>query len=442
VIRREFDPKGRPVGLRRVRIQPGRRRLGAQRLWPIDPASISLDPTVIRRRCSPVDIDPRSTTMYTLLILFFLIAIVISFLCSLWEAVLLSVTPSYAQIKLKEGTKVGKRLQAFKENIDRPLAAILTLNTIAHTVGAIGVGDQAAKIWAETDPMITNFVVPVGMTLAILILSELIPKTAGANYWKELAPFTMSSLSLVIRLLYPLVWFSQFITRALKKDKSKSVFSRMDLLAMAEVGAKHGVFEQHESDIINNLLQFNAIRARDVMTPRTVVKAAPESMTIKAFFEANRELRFSRIPIYQDESRDHVTGYFLKDELLAHLVKEQGDAPVSKLRRDIIVINEDFPIPELFNRFLAKREHIALVTSDYGGMSGIVTMEDVIETLLGMEIVDELDQAEDMQALARKNWERRAKSLGLIPEVAPEPRSIEAGATGTEEAVPEAPKGD
>ncbi len=357
--------------------------------------------------------------MYTLLIVFFLVAIVISFLCSLWEAVLLSVTPSYAQIKLKEGSKVGRRLQAFKANIDRPLAAILTLNTIAHTVGAIGVGDQAAKIWSDANPLVTNLLVPVVMTLAILILSELIPKTAGANFWKELAPFTMSSLSIAIRVLYPLVWFSQFITMALKKDKSRSVFSRLDLLAMAEVGAKQGVFEQQESEIISNLLRFNTIRAKDVMTPRMVVKAAEETETIKGFFDRHHELRFSRIPLYRGDSRDHVTGYILKDELLAKLVKDEGDVPVSTLRRDIMVINEDFPIPELFNRFLEKREHIALVVGEFGGMSGIVTMEDVIETLLGMEIVDELDRSEDMRALARRSWECRARAHGLIEEVAP-----------------------
>jgi CBS domain containing-hemolysin-like protein len=305
----------------------------------------------------------------------------------------------------------------FKENIDRPLAAILTLNTIAHTVGAIGVGDQAAKIWVDANPLITSLVVPVVMTLAILVLSELIPKTAGANFWKELAPFTVSSLVVVIRLLFPLVWFSQFVTKALKKDKSKSVLSRMDLLAMAEVGAQEGVFKQQESEIISNLLRFNSIRARDVMTPRTVVKMAVEDETIQAFFDRNKALRFSRIPLHETGSRDQVTGYFLKDELLAKLVDGAGDSPLSSLKRDIMVINEDFPIPDLFNRFLAKREHIAAVIGEFGGLSGIVTMEDVIETLLGMEIVDELDHVDDMRALARRSWECRAKAVGLIEEV-------------------------
>lgn len=352
--------------------------------------------------------------MISLLITFFFLAIVISFLCSMWEAVLLSITPSYAQIKLKEGSRVGKRLQVFKENIDRPLAAILTLNTIAHTVGAVGVGNQASKIWADTNPLITSFIVPVVMTLAILVLSELIPKTIGANFWKELASFTVKSLSLVITFLFPLVWFSQFITKALKKDKSKSVFSRMDFLAMAEVGAAQGVFEEHESELISNLLKFNTIRAEDVMTPRVMVKAVQRDMTIGQVYQANRDTHFSRILLFRGETIDNITGYILKDELLTNLVENRKNEPVHALERKIITVQESFPILELFNRFLKHREHIALVAGEFGGMSGIVTMEDVIETLLGLEIVDENDRVEDMRILARKNWQKRAKSLGLL----------------------------
>jgi CBS domain containing-hemolysin-like protein len=350
------------------------------------------------------------------LISFFLLAIVVSFLCSMWEAVLLSITPSYAQVKLKEGSRVGRLLSDFKESIDRPLAAILTLNTIAHTVGAVGVGNQATKIWAATDPLVTGLVVPVVMTLAILILSELIPKTLGANLWKELTPFTARSLDLVIRFLFPLVWFSQFITGILKKDKGRSVFSRKDFLALTEVGAEQGVIEEHESDIISNLLKFNDIRAVDVMTPRVMVKAASRALTIGEFYEVIRDTGVSRIPLYKEGSKDSITGYVLKDELLASLVENRAKEPVHELERRIISVPEGFPIPELFKRFLREREHIALVVGEYGGMSGIVTMEDVIETMLGMEIVDELDQAEDLQALARKNWQKRAKALGLIKD--------------------------
>ena len=354
--------------------------------------------------------------MYTLLIVFFLVAIVTSFLCSLWEAVLLSITPSYAQIKVEEGGALGRRLQAFKENIDRPLAAILTLNTIAHTIGAIGVGDQAAKIWADANPLITQLVVPVAMTLAILVLSELIPKTLGANYWKELASFTARSLAFVIRLLLPLVWFSQFVTKALKKDEVGSAFSRSDFLAMADIGARDGIFEQHETEIINNLLRFHAVQAKDVMTPRTVVQAASACQSIGEFFAQNPDLRFSRIPLYEDDSRDHVIGYLLKDQLLASMVDGEPAAELRTLMRNIIAVPEDHPIVDLFNQFLASREHIALVVDGFGGMAGIVTMEDVIETLLGVEIVDESDQTTDMQVLARRHWERRAKRLGLIVE--------------------------
>jgi len=363
--------------------------------------------------------------MFTLLILFFLVAIVISFLCSLWEAVLLSITPSYAQIQVQKGSWLGHRLQAFKEDIDRPLAAILTLNTIAHTVGAIGVGDQAAKIWSEANPLITGLLVPVVMTLAILILSELIPKTLGANYWQSLAPFTARSLALIIRLLGPLVWFSQLITRKLKKKDVGSAFSRSDFLAMADIGAKHGIFEERESEIIANLLKFRSVRAEDVMTPRTVVRSSSSSETLGDFFEKNREQRFSRIPLYENGSTDHVIGYVLKDQVLAGMVDGRSAEQLESLKRDIIAIPHDFPILELFNRFLCAREQIALVVDQFGGMAGIVTMEDVIETLLGVEIVDESDKTADMQVLARRSWERRARRVGLLVESTPGEGEIE-----------------
>jgi len=351
--------------------------------------------------------------MYSLLIVFFLIAILTSFLCSLWEAVLLSITPSYAQIKVQEGGRLGRRLQSFKENIDRPLAAILTLNTIAHTVGAIGVGDQASKIWADANPLITGLVVPVVMTLAILVLSELIPKTLGANYWKELTPFTARSLALIMRLLAPLVWFSQILTKALKNKDAGSAFSRRDFLALADIGAKDGIIEPHESEIIRNLLRFRSVRVEDCMTPRTVVLAAPAEQTIGEFLEQQPTLRFSRIPLYEGGTRDHVIGYLLKDELLARTVEGGRDMELRGLRRDIITVHLGHPITELFSEFLATREHIALVVDQFGGMAGVVTMEDVIETLLGVQIVDESDHTEDMQRLARRHWESRAKRLGI-----------------------------
>ena len=361
--------------------------------------------------------------MYNLLIIFFALAIVVSFLCSLLEAVLLSITPSYAQLKLQEGSLIGRQLEAFKSNIDRPLAAILTLNTIAHTVGAIGVGEQASKIWADANPMITGVVVPTVMVLGILILSEIIPKTLGANHWQKLVPFTVATLKVIIFLLYPLVWVSQIITGRMKKDKSQSVFSHSEFLAMAEIGVTEGAVEKQDSEIIGNLLRMESVRVKDIMTPRTVVRLASEKQTIKAFYKSAGELPFSRIPLYEGKVNEHISGYFLKAELLENLVQGNGDNHLSTIKRDIHAVHESLPISDMFNHFLGEREHIALVVDEYGGMAGIVTMEDVMETLLGIEITDESDSTVDMQILARKNWERRARRIGLIEEDADAPGS-------------------
>lgn len=354
--------------------------------------------------------------MYNLLITFFMLAIVASFLCSLLEAVLLSITPSFAQLKLQQGGLIGRQLEAFKSNIDRPLAAILTLNTIAHTVGAIGVGEQAGKIWGDTNPVITQVVVPTLMVMGILVLSEIIPKTLGANHWQKLVPFTVSTLRVIIILLYPFVWISQIITRTLKKDKSQSVFSHSEFLAMAEIGVTEGIVEKQDSEIIANLLRLHEVRTRDIMTPRTVVRLASEEQTIKAFFKSAGVLPFSRIPLYEGEIKEHISGYCLKSELMECLLHGKGDQLLDSIKRDITVVHESFAISDLFDRFLEQREHIALVVDEYGGMSGIVTMEDVMETLLGIEITDESDSNVDMQALARKKWEQRALRIGLIEE--------------------------
>jgi len=363
--------------------------------------------------------------MYTLLIVFLLVSIIFSFLCSVWEAVLLSITPSFTQMKLQEGDVLGEDLQVFKDNIDRPLAAILTLNTIAHTVGAIGVGAQASVIWGAS--LMATAVVPVLMTLAILILSEIIPKTIGANYWKELAGFTVRCLKVVMWILAPLVFVSQIITKALKKDKQASVFSRADFGAMAELGSQQGVFDEGETNILRNLLRFNTVFARNVMTPRVVMVSADERTSITDFHQQHPNLRFSRIPVFEG-TQDHISGYVLKDQVLKKLVDGEGDDQLHSIRRDVLTVKEEFPIPDLFSHFAEKREHIAVVVDDFGGTSGLVSMEDVIETLLGMEIVDEQDNAADMQALARKQWEKRARDIGLLES---EPETTNQGLDNT-----------
>jgi len=251
------------------------------------------------------------------------------------------------------------------------------------------------------------------MTLAILILSEIIPKTLGALYWKELSTFTVKTLKFIILILSPFVVVSQFITRLLMKDKSKSVFSRADFTAMTELGAKEGVFDERESSLLRNFMRFDSVSAEDIMTPRTVVVAAPQDQTLEEFHNKHPTLRFSRIPIYA-EKIDDVTGYILRDDMLAALIDNRNNEPLSNLLRELNVVKKESPLPELFTYFTTKHTHIAMVVDEFGGMAGIVTMEDVIETLLGMEIVDEVDGDIDMQVLARKQWQRRAAKLGLV----------------------------
>lgn len=360
-----------------------------------------------------------------LLAAFFFLSICFSFLCSILEAVLLSVTPAYVGIQQQQGSPLAEDLASFKDDIDRPLAAILTLNTIAHTVGAIGVGSQATAVFGST--MIQAFGVNLislealiagVMTLCVLIFSEVIPKTLGANNWQALAPFTVFALKIMLFCLAPLVWVSQYITRHLKKDKDKPVLNRADFLAMAKIGTDAGVLEEDERKIIQNLLRFSKILVKDIMTPRIVVVAASDAQTVRDFHDKNRELPFSRIPLYHDRN-DNVVGYILRDELLLSLVEDNDHKTLADIRRDIIIVHKTMPIPELLNLLISKKEHLALVVDEFGGMEGIVTMEDIIETLLGLEIVDESDSAEDMQALARKNWELRARRMGVsLPEQA------------------------
>ncbi len=351
--------------------------------------------------------------MYSLFLAFLFFALIFSFFCSLWEAVLLSITPTHARLQSQQGTRVGRYLDDFKANIDVPLAAILGLNTIAHTVGAIGVGVQAAAIWEQANPWIVRVVVPASMTIAILLFSEIVPKTIGALYWQRFATFTVHSLRLLTAVLAPIVWLSQYITRGLKRDRTQPVLTRTDFLAMAELGAQEGVFEAGESEMIGHLIRFRTIQSGDVMTPRTVVAVASEHESIADYYNTAKDLAFSRIPVY-DESKDYITGYVLKTDLLIALVEGRGDEAVATLRREIVAVGETFAITDLFAELRKRQEHLAVVVDEFGGMAGILTMEDVIETLLGLEIVDETDATVDMRELARRHWTRRAQALGLL----------------------------
>ncbi|WP_435313553.1 CNNM domain-containing protein [Cellulophaga fucicola] len=366
-----------------------------------------------------------------LLLFYAFISVFFSFLCSILEAVLLSVTTTFINVKKKEGKSFALGLEALKKDVDKPLIAILTLNTIAHTVGAILVGVQAKVAYAEMYGNTTKSIFGVTfsedlmvgivstlMTILILVASEIIPKTIGATYWKQLANFTTKALNIMVLILKwtGLLWILQVFTKLVgSKEHHGSVLSREDFTTMADIAHEEGVFQESESKIIRNLLEFDEILAKHIMTPRTVMKSAAETATINEFYTANPKMRFSRIPIYSG-SLDNITGFVLKDNILEEVINKNGDSPLSSIKREILATERNTPIPQLFEIFIKKREHVALVVDEYGSVSGLVTMEDVIETLLGMEIMDESDHIADLQSLARKNWENRAKKLGLIVE--------------------------
>ncbi len=344
-----------------------------------------------------------------LLILYFLTAVIISFICSILEASLLSITPTFLAGKINEKKSFAKSLQKFKNEIDTPLAAILTINTFANTIGAIGVGVQAQKLWGNEYLTITSGI----LTITILIFSEIIPKTLGANYWRNIAPFVPFFIKgMIYSPFYPIIILAKFITRKLKKDDNQDVLSRSEFHAMAEIGVKEGIFKKEESKILLNLMVFNKISVKTIMTPRTVVFADEENLSINDFFEKNDKIRFSRIPIYKEDI-ENITGYVLKDEIMQSIIEKKHNKKLKNLNREIKVVNEQMPIMRLFYKLIEKKEHIAMVVGEYGEMVGIVTMEDIIETLLGTEIMDEFDNIEDMQELAKKVWENKAKRLDI-----------------------------
>jgi CBS domain containing-hemolysin-like protein len=348
----------------------------------------------------------------TLLIVYGLVSICFSFLCSILEAVLLSVTPTYVTVKINEGKAYAKTLKKLKENIDHPLIAILTINTIAHTVGAILVGVQAEKTFGSGNNSVG--IVSAIMTFLILVLSEIIPKSIGANYWKNLANFSTKA---IVLLMFPLkftgvLWLLEFTTRIVGKNTHNINVSREDFHAMADIAREEGVFQESESLVIKNIIDFKKMAVKDIMTPRTVLKTAPEQMKIREFYDLNPKLKFSRIPMFRDSS-DDISGYFLKDELFESIIDGKGDQQLKSISREIYVTGRDTPIKKLFDQLINKQEHIALVVDEFGSVSGIVSQEDIIETLLGFEIVDESDGDEDLQALARNLWKIRAKRHGI-----------------------------
>ncbi len=343
-----------------------------------------------------------------LLIIYILIALGFSFLCSIAEAVLLSVTTGYVAVLEQENKPSGKLLRNLKENINQSLAAILTLNTIAHTVGAAGAGAQAAAVFGSAYLAVASAV----LTLLILVFSEIIPKTLGAHYWQALAPMTAYCLRFLVWALYPFVWLSQILTRSMTHGPGLKGFNRAEFAAMAELSQKEGLLAQQESIVLRNLLMLHENHVVDVMTPRVVVFSIDSSMTVGEYFEKYATERFSRIPLYKGE-REHYVGFVLRTDLLLAQARGEEGRLVEDFARELIAIPETTNVAAAFDKLLQQRSHIAAVIDEYGGLEGILTLEDMLETLLGIEIIDEGDRAQDMQELARRLWRRRASAMGL-----------------------------
>ncbi len=347
-----------------------------------------------------------------LLILLYLIgALSLSFLCSVLEAVLLSTPVSFITMKEEEGSKTAKRLKKYKSNIDRPVAAILSLNTIAHTIGAAGVGSESVKIFGEEYFGIISGV----LTLLILVLSEIIPKTIGATYWRSLCIPSTKIIHVLIVITYPLVILSEFITKAFSSSSHQVSVSREEVSAMVNVGTEEGVFKAKESSIIQNFLKLEKIVAKEIMTPSLVVSMAQEDMTMKDFFDNKSYNTYSRIPVYKDND-EIITGYILRSSVLAKISEDNFSETLKNIIRPILYFNENDSVSLIWEKMLENKEHISVIQDDYGCMRGIVTMEDVIETMLGVEIVDENDKAVDMQELAKEASKNYRKTVRILKD--------------------------
>lgn len=353
----------------------------------------------------------------TLLFTYLFVALFTSFLCSIAEAVLLSTPVSYVKAKIELGNRSAENFLSLKEDVDRPLSAILSLNTVAHTVGAAGVGAQATIVFGEAYFGLVSAI----LTILILVLTEIIPKTLGANFNRELMGFTTKIIRTMIILTYPLVIMSMFLTKYLSRKEKEFTTSREEISALASIGTEEGIFADKENKIIQNLIRLKSIRISEIMTPRTVVVVANEEMSLQEFLINKEFLHFSRIPVY-NESRDNVTGYVFREMVFEKLAEDQFHLKLKDIKRKISTFPETDTLFRVWEELLHRKEQISLVVDEYGGMDGIVTLEDIIETLLGFEIVDEKDRVEDMQQYAMDRWKARQKKYQLLKENSPNPK--------------------
>ncbi len=339
----------------------------------------------------------------TLLLVYLAIAIGVSFICSILEAVLLSITPSYIEITQANKPRAGKLLTSVKEQLDESLSSILILNTFAHTMGAAGVGSQALLVYGEK----WETLIAVLLTLAILYFSEIIPKTLGATYWQKLAIPAAFTIKWLVKLVYPLVWISTRLTKLFSKNKSNEI-TREEIIALASLGHKDGILFQQENQYLSNILRLREVRSEQILTPRSVVHMFEQSTSVSDALNEPRTREFTRMPIYQ-ESSDNITGKVNKYDLFEAERSGNGDKPISDYAKKIYRVSEKLPVQQLLDLFIKHRAHLFLVEDEYGQTAGIVTLEDAIETILGREIVDERDTTADMQELAKEKYRERLR---------------------------------
>lgn len=344
--------------------------------------------------------------------LYLLLALVVSFLCSIAEAVLLSIPPSYIEGIRSRRPVLARELATLKvTRVDQSLAAILSLNTIAHTVGAIGAGAEGALLLGNQWVGVLSAVV----TLLILFLSEIIPKTIGAVFWTKLVAPVVIFVRFLIVVMFPIVWVAERLTRAIAQSQAPASFDREEFIAMARMGQRVGELRKREASILENVLALEAVDVADILTPRTVMSALPAELTVAEAMKAVTRWQFSRWPIYAGDF-DNVIGYVLRADILLAMATAQGATPLNALQRPHLVVPETLPVARLLERLLGAQQHMALVYDEYGSLHGLVTLEDVLETLMGINIVDESDEVEDMRILARELRAKRIQKLDLEPE--------------------------
>lgn len=349
------------------------------------------------------------------LLFYVILGLSISFTCSILEAILLSSSPSYIELIAKQGRRSGVLMQSLKQNVERPISAILTLNTIAHTVGAAGAGAQATAVFGNEFFGIISAV----LTLLILVLSEIIPKTLGAVYWKPLMPFGAYTMHFLVIALYPFVWIFEVMTRRIRPEEEEPTVTRSELEAMAQIGREEGTLEEKENRILSNLLQLQNVQVYNIMTPRTVVMALQQESTVGEIISKYRVLPYSRIPIYA-ENADDIIAYVLRHDIFYYAARDQHEIGLKSISRPIHAVPETNSVAKVLDEFIAKQEHIFLVFDEYGGTSGIITLEDTIESLLGIEITDESDTVTDLRQLAQQRYDRQLELINQMSIETPE----------------------